>query len=340
MRLTTVLIRTLVVALSSAALSSSLYAAGVNSDEFVVLRLGDGSAALPGSNTASTKAYLDVYKLNTGAPVQSIQLDGPNFSYTNGSNRDGIFQLSQDGQSYSIGGYNAPAGTATPLASSGRTIAQVSLATGAANYSTQFAGNGSPIRAVGSKDGSQFWFATDGGGAVSYVPFGSSTVTSVSSDSSRAVNVAFKQLYTMSGSSGFRGIGAISGGLPTSGPTTTTYFTPSPNPASGPGVSSLFFADANTIYAAGSANLTVGGSAVDDFREYHFEGGSWVLKASIASPDGAASAYGIFSLPDPSIPGNFLVYMSTFSNIYKVSDNPNDATFGSGSLGSPFIAVG
>jgi hypothetical protein len=238
-----------------------------------------------------------------------------------------------------VGGYNVAAGTLGDPATSTADRMIVRLGNdGVPDYSTHFHDNltGSQLRSVASADGSGF-YATSAGNAnsLAYVPFGGTTSTVISTGNWRATHVANGQLFTMSGSSGFRGIMTVGSGLPTTsqGGAFTTI-TPAPNPASGPGVNSMVFADANTIYAAGTA-LDAGGG--DDFREYRFNGTSWVIQAEAASPEGGSSAYGVAAIPNAANASLFDVYLSTSAGIYKITDDPTDSTFPALSAGSRFV---
>jgi hypothetical protein len=115
-------------------LPSISQAAPFTSGNLVVLRVGDGAAAL---STASTAAFLDEITA-TGAAVQSIALP----TSANGSNArltlsgvattEGELQRSTNGQFISLAGYDAAAGTAavagTTAATVNRTIARVDAA--------------------------------------------------------------------------------------------------------------------------------------------------------------------------------------------------------------------
>jgi len=141
-------------------------AAAFTMGDLVVVRVGDGAAALTGNATA---AFLDEYTPG-GVLVQSIPLptlaSGGNqpLTLSGTATSEGFIALSQNGMYLTLGGYAATVGTATPQTSTAaavnRVIGRIDLL-GNINTTTSLgdAYNGSNIRSVTSSDGVNFWRA-------------------------------------------------------------------------------------------------------------------------------------------------------------------------------------
>src|SRR5437764_15049216 len=94
--------------------------AAFTAGDIVVVRVGDGSAAI---TSAATAVFLDEYT-QSGAFVQSIAMpvtaSGSNHILTmsGSAQSEGAISLSADGQYVTIGGYDAAVGTANVTSSS------------------------------------------------------------------------------------------------------------------------------------------------------------------------------------------------------------------------------
>ncbi|HEY7115909.1 MAG TPA: hypothetical protein VH475_04955 [Tepidisphaeraceae bacterium] len=328
------------IAAVTALASLATFAAPFTPGDLAVLRYGDGAETLGSGNAVSM--HVDEYT-TAGTFVQSIDLPTSGTGAATalpGGGREGIVQLAQDRRSIVVGGYRAATGTPTTLADK---VIAVVRADGSADTATSYNNVqvGNPIRSVATRDATSFYTASDGSNSLAYVPYGAgATAVAIQSGSWRAAHVANDQLYVVSGSSNFRGISTVGTGLPTSAGQSFATITPAPNPATGPGVSSMVIAsdNPNLIYAAGSALVALDsgtGAGGDDFRRYRFDGTSWVLNGSsaggIGSPAGSSSAYGVFTIPDGT--GGEVVYLTTSKGIYKVNDaNPFGTDFSGLSL--------
>jgi hypothetical protein len=145
----------LAVLCAATAASASDFTAG----NVVVVRIGDGSAAL---TSAATAAFLDEFT-PAGALVQSIALpiapSGANSSFaTSGTaTSEGGLTLSADGRYFLLTGYDAPLGTASVASSATpavlRVIARVGLDTSidTSTTTTNFSANN--IRSAASTNG-------------------------------------------------------------------------------------------------------------------------------------------------------------------------------------------
>ena len=162
-----------VAALLSLALSASALAAPFTPGNLVVLRVGDGAAALANS---AAPGFLDEYT-PAGVLVQSIALptvdSGANQTCTlRGSTPiDGQLTRSVDGR-FLIGGcYDMPLGTASPEGTAVATFPRVFFRVNSAGVvdtttyvNNQF--NTAAVRSVASLDGGSFWAVGSGTGVV------------------------------------------------------------------------------------------------------------------------------------------------------------------------------
>jgi hypothetical protein len=261
------------------------------SGNIVVVRLGDGSAIDPANPTLPM--FLDEYTLG-GALVQSIALP----TVDNGSNLrmsqvffngDASFlTLSPNKQFLTLVGFTASPGTSSSgiaSASFNRTVASVDY-NGAINSSTSIKGTdissgatGFPISAI-TDDGTRFWVVHDAvNGGIRYALLGQSTSANIiTSGSIRTLDISGGQLYCTRASRP----NTVNGGLPTSGPQTTTPF---PGFPIGSGTShQMFFADLNpsipgfdVIYIVENGSFALSKFSFDQGT------GSWVLNGVIGT---------------------------------------------------------
>lgn len=78
--------------------------------DFVVVRVGDGSAAL---SSAATAVFLERRSLLTGAVLETLALPDTAFTLSGTASADGAMSRSPDGRSLALFGHSAPAGTAS-----------------------------------------------------------------------------------------------------------------------------------------------------------------------------------------------------------------------------------
>ncbi|GAA4353623.1 hypothetical protein GCM10023185_14450 [Hymenobacter saemangeumensis] len=259
----------------------------------VVVRIGDGSAAL---SSAATATFLLEYT-PTGTLVQTIALptavSGSNRILTNtgSSSTDATLSRSEDGRYLVLTGYDAAPGTATVAGTTSATVNRVIgriAADGTINTSTVVndafsAGN---IRSAATVDGANF-YAVGSNSGVRYVPFGgtgASTAINSAPTNIRVVEIADGNLYVSAASGTYQGISQVGTGLPTTTGQTVTQLPGFPT-ASGPQPYEFFFADLSTsepgvdvVYVADDRTSSPGG-----IQKWSLVGGTWTLNGSIAS---------------------------------------------------------
>ena len=256
--------------------------------DLVVLRVGDGSAAL---SNASTAIFLDEYSI-TGTLVKSWPLptSGTSVITNSGSaTSEGSLSRSADGRYLTLGGYGRVPGT-TGIASTGidsvkRVIARVD-ALGNIDVTTRLgdAYDANNIRGATSLDGTGFWTSgTASGtlGGVHYAKLGATTSTQVSSTLTniRVVGVFNNQLYATSASGAFMGVSTVGTGVPTTSGQTITILSGFPT-ATGP--SPYGFAvspTGNTIYVAHDSSSTTGRGV----QKWTLSGATWSLAYTLNS---------------------------------------------------------
>jgi len=254
------------------------FAAAFTPGDLVVVRAGDGSAAL---GSAATAAFLQEFT-TLGSGVQTIGLptaaNGANqiLTLSGSATSEGFLTLSANGLYLTMGGYNSAIGTAGPNNLIGnRVVGRIDLF-GNIDTTTILgdASNLGNIRSVVSDNGGNLWANTSGAG-VRYTTFGSTTATtqlSTSPSNVRTVNIFSGQLYTTSASSTFQGVATVGTGLPTTSGQTTTLLSGFPT-ASGPSPYDYVFADANTLYVADDRATGSGGG----LQKWTFNGSTWTL---------------------------------------------------------------
>ncbi len=273
-------------------------AAELCSDNLVVSRVGDGSAAL---TSAGTAVFLDEYT-RAGAPVQSFPLptvaSGDNRAFVNSGSATSNLSLarSSDGAFLTLAGYDAAAGTAGVTNSSSaavaRVVARVDCA-GTIDTTTALgdAFSGDNFRSAVTDDGTRFWLggssSPTGSGGVRLAALGATTSTSVSStkNNMRWVTIQDGQLYVTSGSSTATGLNQVGTDLPTSSGEVATRVIDTTN--GGTNSSSPYgavlldrspaVAGVDTAYIADDQGGGAGG-----VRKYSFDGATWTARDRIA----------------------------------------------------------
>lgn len=275
---------------ASILLLAATAAAQITPGNLIVVRSGDGAAAL--SSTAAA-LFLDEFDRFTAAqplPIQSIAMP---VTISGSASSEGYITQSADGN-YLIGvGYAAPAGTATVANTAATTYARIITRTslsGTIDSSTQLsdtfsgsAGTLGNIRSAASLDGNQFW--TSGNGlssanrGVTYTTLGATTGVQLSTSPTncRVANLFGDQIYVSTASSPFIGINAVGTGLPTTSGQTTTILSGFPAAVTGSSHYDFYLADAQTLYVADDRNTGPGG-----IQKWTENAGTWTLQYTLA----------------------------------------------------------
>lgn len=254
---------------------------------FVIYRVGDGSAAL---SSAATPVFLDEYT-PAGTLVQSVPLP----TAVAGSNRiitasgtatsEGLITRSLDGQYIMVTGYDATVGTAavagTPSATINRVVGRVDVneainsTTALSDFST-----GSNPRSVVSTNGTDIW-VTGGAGGSRYTTLGSTTSTQLSTTVTnlRQTNIFGSQLYVSSASGAFR-LATVGTGMPTTSGQTITNLPGFPTATGSP--YGFFFADLDAGVAGVDVVYVADDGSGTGFQKYSLVGGLWVANGNIA----------------------------------------------------------
>lgn len=251
----------------------------------VVLRVGDGVAAL---SNASTAMFLDEYS-TSGALVQSVAMPtvaaGTNLPVTcsGTATSEGNLQLSENGLWLTFGGYNAAPGVASIAATASatypRVIARVDM-NGVVDTSTSTTSfTGGNIRSVATADGVNF-YAGGSNSALQYLPLGAtvSTALTTAPTNMRTVQTYGGNLYCSSASGSYLSISQIGTGLPNTAGTTVTALPGIPN-VSGLSHYDFWFADANTLYVADDRALVSNGGIL----KYALVSGAWTLQYTLST---------------------------------------------------------
>ncbi len=307
-------------ALSAALLAAAAGQAPFTAGNLVVLRLGDGAAAL--SNAATAGFLTEISP--TGSVVQTIPMptavNGANRAFTNSgtATSEGFVCRSADGNFLTLAGYDAAPGTATiattTSAVANRVVARVnaSAAIDTTTALSDLSYSGGNPRSVCSSNGTDIWLAGTTGTAanagVRYVAFGGNSSVQISADvtNMRVAKIFNGQLYCGSMSGAFRGVNTIGSGLPTAAPQTTTLLPGfDPGTASTQSVYGFFFSDASTLYVADDRSAASSGG----IQKWALSGGAWSLQYIIAL--GAATAGGARGLTGTVTPAGTILYATT-----------------------------
>ena len=203
--------------------------------DLVVVRVGDGAAAL---SSAATAVFLDEYT-PSGALVKSIPMptaaSGGNAQLTNSgtATSEGALALSPNGHYLALAGYAANVGTTniagTTSSAVNRVVAVVD-ANGNVDTSTLLvAYSASNIRGAVTTDGTALWTGGNGtvsDGGVRYTTKGATGagtgVATAGSANVRFPEIFNGQLYVSSGSGAFFGVNTVGTGTPTTAGNTLT----------------------------------------------------------------------------------------------------------------------
>lgn len=261
--------------------------AAFTAGNLVVMRFGDGSAAL--SNVA-TAAFLDEYT-TAGTPVQSVAIR----TTASGSNRaltvsgtatsEGLITRSTDGRYLVFPGYDAAVGTASITSSTSTAVNRVigrADSTGAVDTTTALtdAISGGNPRGAASTNGTDLWISgTSTGGGIRYASYAATTSTAVSAGpptNIRATAIFNGQLYVSSASGTNFGISTIGSGTPTTSGQTLTELPGFPT-ATGPSPYQFVFFNASTIYVCDDRSAASGGG----IQKWTLSGGTWSLAGTL-----------------------------------------------------------
>jgi hypothetical protein len=322
-------------------LTPGAQASALTPGNLVVVRMGDGSAAL---TSASTAVFLDEYT-PAGVLVQSIPLptavSGTNGPFTNSgtATSEGFLNLSADGRYLIQGGYSAAPGVAGIATSTSTTAPRVIARTDlSGNVDTSTILNGDTsysatnIRSATSIDGAEFWAAgaspsgapADGG--VRYVAaLGANTSLQLATTptNTRVITIASGQLYVSSASGTFQGVSTVGTGLPTTAGQTVTLLPGFPT-ATGPGSYDYFFADANTVFVADDRAAPNGG-----IQKWTQSAGTWTLQYTLTPASGGCR--GLTGVVNAGVATLYATTTQTsVNNIVTVTDT---------GAGSPFTVV-
>ncbi|MBI5434769.1 MAG: DUF3616 domain-containing protein, partial [Planctomycetes bacterium] len=294
----------------------------------VVVRVGDGSAAL---TSAATVVFLDEYT-PSGTLVQTLALptttSGAQLRFTNNgtATSEGFITLSSDGLYLVHGGYDAAPGTAavsgTTSAANPRVVARWDLAgnldTSTGLTDAHSAGN---IRSVAS-DGTSFWTAGSNASVRYAAALGATTTTQLATTPTncRVVGIEGGQLYVSNASGAFQGVSTVGTGLPTTSGQTITLLPGFPT-TSGPSSYDYFFADASTLYVADDRTSTSGG-----IQKWTLSAGTWTLQYTL-NPVGAGCR-GITGVVNAGVATLFATTTASNANtLVTVTDTGAGSTF-------------
>ena len=284
---------------------------GLTPGNIVVVRVGDGAAAL---TTSATPTYLEEFQPWTGtSAVQVIPmptvLSGSNkrFTLSGRATSEAHLKRSLDGNYLTLGGFDADVGTAsvnaTTSAAVNRVIARIA-GNGAIDTSTAltdaYGGTAielGQIRSVISDNGLQFWTAGSGVSmavaGVRYVStLGAITSVQISATftNTRVLNVFSNQLYVSSDHTGSKGVFTVGSPPPptTAGQTMTLLPGFDTNPTTVETPVDYFFANSTTLYvsderAVSTAADTTPAGASGGIQKWQLSGGIWTRLYTLGS---------------------------------------------------------
>ncbi|AKF10235.1 hypothetical protein DB32_007384 [Sandaracinus amylolyticus] len=209
--------------------------------DFVVVRVGDGSAPLVGTNGPAYPVFIERRSLTSGALVSTLAMpvaaSGANLPFTlSGSIADGSLARSQDGSVISLTGYQSVPGTPS-VQNETDDVPRVVAVVGADDFtdpagvdtSTTLGGAFDTTAVRGAVvDGTRIW-ASGGFGGIFTATLGGTTSTQIVAVPSpgRTIGIFEGQLYATATSAAGppaseAGVWAIGTGLPTAAGTTAT----------------------------------------------------------------------------------------------------------------------
>ena len=258
--------------------------------EFLVLRVGTGTAMVSGTSTA---AFIERHKIADGSLVgQAIALptaaSGNNhiLTLTGAQSSEGALTRSQDGRYVLFAGYDAAPGTLTAVATALRVVGRMD-STGAIDTTTtvdMINGTNNYVRSAASIDGSGLWVG--GVVGVAYTTFGK-TGNPVSKPlgstiNSRVVNFFNGQLYVSRQSDTSGGVNTVGTGAPMADNATATQLNGMPK--TGNVMSPYGFAAFDTDTTAGIDLLYIADDRTDGnggVQRWRLSGTTWMLEGTL-----------------------------------------------------------
>jgi len=294
----------------------------VLSPKVMVIRMGDGAAAL--SSTGSAAVFVEEYdSLTAGSAVRTLTIptaiSGSNQPLTmvGGATTEAGLSRSSNGKYVTFAGYAAAANTAsvasTTAAATPRIVGRID-ASGNIDTTTQMnaAFSTGNVRGATSIDGTNFWVTGSNTGVV-YVPLGStgaSTVVSTGTPTNlRQTHIFGGQLYVTSGSSGVDGVATVGTGTPTAaGSASITILPGFPTTSTGQNPISFSVVGTDTIYEAqNTSNLA---NAVN-VQKWKLSAGTWAQDTNFKPSYSVAAGAGAFGVAAKSTSSGVLVVAST-----------------------------
>jgi hypothetical protein len=266
---------------------------------FMVVRVGDGAAAL--SNSAQA-VFLERHYLDTAGGLVSPNGTVSMPTTASGNTRpltlsgtassEGSLSLSQNGQYVTLAGYGAAPGTASIKGTSTTTANRVVGRVDGSNnidtttaFTTTASLTADNIRGATTVDGTRFWVAGAGSGTtggVWEIDLGATTGTQIFSTpkNPRVVHIFSSQLYGTADKQPFANVFTIGMGTPTASASATTLPNmPTTAEASAPSLFSFVLLDRtsvpglDTLYVADD-NPTTGTGGI---QKWSFDGSNWTL---------------------------------------------------------------
>jgi hypothetical protein len=263
----------------------------------VVVRVGDGTAAL---TSASTAVFLDEYTVD-GMLVQSIALPTADalpqraLTLSGTATSEGFLNLADNGVAFTMAGYATPPGTAsvasTTASAVNRVVARIQIFPVLIDTSTSLtnAHSTNNIRSACSPDGSQFYTTGPGSNptfGIRHVPsVGSTTSTQlVTTPANIRVGRTIRgNLYFSAASLTYQGLAQVGTGLPTMSGQTATLLPGFPT-SSGPSpydfaIIALSPTDNRVAYVADDRTIANGGGIQKWVRDP--DTGIWSLQYTL-----------------------------------------------------------
>lgn len=264
--------------------------------EFMVVRVGDGAAAL---TSAATAVFIERRKIADGTLVGTpialpVAANGTNRRLTIGgsTNSEGALSRSANGAYVLIAGYDANTGTAAVAGTASATVNRVIgriAADNSVDTSTAFdAFTGQSFRSATSTDGQALWASA--GSGIGYTTRGSTNAPTVlAGTNSRVLGIFGGQLYVTSASGANVGVNSVGTGTPMATGTTLTLLpgfsaqmnSPSPygfvafDRDTTPGIDTLYVAD----------DRTTGGGV----QKWTLAAGTWTLAGAFSAGTGTGA---------------------------------------------------
>lgn len=303
--------------------------APISPGNLVIVRAGDGAAAL---SLNATAAFLDEYT-TAGGLVQSIPVSGLGASALTLSGlatTEGILGRSQDGNSLVFAGYRKDVGGTNPSADSGavtnRVVGMVGMS-GLVTTTTAITDPTGSARSATTTDGSIFYYGTSTG--VRYIASPSDTTSTViDTRNSRQAVVTGNTLFASNGSTAVTAKVQSYGTLPT----VATVPTPVVTLTTADAVNGIFFCDLNAG-VAGDDTLYLMSTVENLLRKYTFDGVSWTSNGSIAG-GGASNLTGFVSGSSVSL------FLTSGSGLFPFTDASGVGGALSGALGASIASPG